>query len=73
MVFWGRVSSEAVALAQTLLLISVELTDSDRVLKSNQCGVKEIVESVSFSYSGKRTCYSYDTTNMQMESKIETL
>ena len=42
----GQGFSEAVALGQTLFLVFVELTDSDRVMKSNQSGVKEIVESL---------------------------
>ena len=35
----GQGFSEAVALGQTLLLVLIELTDSDRVLKSNQSGI----------------------------------
>lgn len=70
----GQGSSEAVALGQTLLFVWVGLTDSDRVLKSNQSGVQEIVESLwVLGTLRKRTCHSYNTTNMQMESKIETL
>lgn len=50
------------------------VTDSERVLKFKSIWCEgDDGESVDFRYSRKRPCYSYNTTNMQMQSKIETL